>query len=355
MNSRISLTILGILLSINIFVKGATSATQECLIAYVYLGDGGISHFAIIDDTGVSTSLPATNIPKSCNSGYQLAVNCINKVFIETTFTLTLSIGKTPVNTFICTDCCTTINTIINSGTLLSPLDPNTNYDLGVQTPELSSTFMTGDPHIIGLLDQHFDFQGTCNKIYNLFSDNHISVNGLFSKYTSRTNIISVISVIFDNHSIIVFANQTENNSTSRNFLFDNEIITLLNNQVVNLTSCVYISWFKNEYFSIATLAHEIRIYPEISHNINYLNFELILDVLEETVVGGIIGQTNTKNFTVKSLIESDFIEDTLSSSISLKNKFINKDICNLPLPVNPKKVSVNHQLTCNSNFVVSN
>jgi len=134
---------------------------------------------------------------------------------------------------------------------------------------------------------------------------------------------------LFENSSLIVFANQTRN-STTAFLLFDDEVITLMDNNAFNLTSCINVKWY-NGKVRFETPAHAIDICPETFYNyINFINFDLTVDFIDSNILGGIIGQTSTTNFTVNNLIESDYIEESLTSSVSYsfyKNLFTLK--CN--------------------------
>jgi len=333
MKNEICAVMLLILVTINLFVNGQ----NDCTI--VYLNNGGTPTTFIYTDASGNHQTNVATLPKTCGGGgYKIGVECNGESF---GITVTLLQGATTLDSFSCTGCCVgkaagTFFYSANTETLSS----TTIYSMKAEEGEFNTekSFITGDPHFIGLLGQHFDMQGTSNKIYNLFSDQHISINGLFSKYNVHTNIISVMSIMFDNHSIIVFANQTSNITT--NILFDEEIITLLPDNFLNLTSCVFIGWHKT-YIQFETPAHKFYIVPMKNQ---YINFNFIVD-LNENVTGGIIGQTNSENFTSKSLIETDYIEETLTSSLSLKNQFKHSKLCDLQKGLNPVKVSLNHML----------
>jgi len=147
------------------------------------------------------------------------------------------------------------------------------------------------------------------------------------------------MSIMFESHSIILIANQVSGNSTATNLLVDNEVITLPVNQVVNVTPCVYLEW-NNGGVHFLTPGHMFSVYAQckIFHDgkegLNrtqcYLNFKFAVDFGEYRLVGGILGETDKEDFTPSRLIETDFIEETMTSNVSPKNTFKHSDLCAL-------------------------
>jgi len=302
-----------------------------CTITFV----PSTNSFDFTDSAGnLLTPIDITHpLPRKCGGNpYTLGVFC-NGLSAEGFFTVTLSDTIGTIGNFPCAGgagCCPFI-TIPPNRYAASPLpDLPATTTLTVSVGGVSKSFITGDPHFLGLNGQHFDMQGTKNKIYNIFSDPHISINGLFTEWSKqkRANVISAMSIMFESHSIILIANQITGNSTATNLLVDNEVITLPVSQVVNVTPCVNLEW-KNFGIHFLTPGHMFSVYAEckIFHDgvggLNrtqcYLNFKFAVDFGEYRSVGGILGETAKEDFSPSNIIETDFIEETMTSNSSPK------------------------------------
>jgi len=174
------------------------------------------------------------------------------------------------------------------------------------------------------------------------------------------------MSIMFESHSIIIVANQAIGNSTATNLIVDSEDFTLPLNQFVNVTPCVNLLW-KNGGIHFQTPAHIFAVYSEckifhigkegLIEKQCYLNFEFTVDYGESRKVGGILGETDNQNFTASSLIETDFIEETMTSNVSPKNTFKQSDLCALDKGITRAQARLDHRITDitpNHNFAIA-
>jgi hypothetical protein len=76
-----------------------------------------------------------------------------------------------------------------------------------------------GDPHVVGLDGQEFQFVGRVGRVYNMYSDNDVQINARFDYlYTSSTRVLdgewmsSIGIVLADSHSIVASAGSARDN-----------------------------------------------------------------------------------------------------------------------------------------------
>nr|BAK00118.1 predicted protein [Hordeum vulgare subsp. vulgare] len=190
------------------------------------------------------------------------------------------------------------------------------------------------DPLIMGFHHQQFYFDGTVDRVFNMLSQPHLSINGLFKEANGARKLHQNLKE-FENTIVIREAGiVTQNNKISftvasgrkGNVNWNGQTIKLNSSiNVADLDDCVQLTWAETSIMLTSPSFEIVFAFkdelPSEKIMTDYLNIKLVHIAGVENEMGGVIGQTAMKNASI-SLKPSDFEESNILSTDSIKSTY---------------------------------
>lgn len=190
------------------------------------------------------------------------------------------------------------------------------------------------DPLVMGFHHQQFYFDGIVGRVFNMLSQPHLSINGLFKEANGARKLHQNLQQ-YENTIVIGEAGiVTQNNRISFTVASGRKGVVNWNEQTIKLNSsinvadlddCVQLTWAETSIM-ITSPSFEIVFafkdqLPSEKIMTDYLNIKLVHIAGNENEMGGVIGQTAMRNASI-SLKPSDFEESNIFATDSIKSTY---------------------------------
>jgi len=164
-------------------------------------------------------------------------------------------------------------------------------------------------------------FKEKKNNFFNILSDPYVSLNSLFSDPTNNKHkyitYMTTYGFEFADLNVVIQANLTDGR------IFSNgSLITLQEDTETKLSDCVYGLFIKGEKHNYISIQTNREVFSITLISGLYLNLDVKLNRDDLTTLGGILGLTESEDFDNSTLINDDFIENSLFSSNSKYNTY---------------------------------
>jgi len=202
-----------------------------------------------------------------------------------------------------------------------------------------------GEPIFTGFFGQRFEFQGSANSNFHLFSDPFLSINSLFGvanpSLRKSGTVMKALGIRWENRSLTVNVESISSDKYNVTVMIDSDsAIVVASKQSISLFSCVQMTWSPARLTVTFGSDHKLTVtwaYSNTTHiNTTYLNIDLELPLEVSSVCGGVLGQT-ASNTTKPSTNSKLFVTHDLLSNDAKTYKFAAHPILCATQPPKPR------------------